>query len=162
MNNKFTLADSKIQGKGIFATKKYKKGDFVVKLTGNIIKRKYNEKTDRTLCANWFGIGKDLWIDPDFPLSRINHSCEPNIGIKGRIMFYALKNIEKNEELTFDYSISEEEIDWTMKCNCGSRKCRGKMTAIQLLPLKVFRGYLPYIPRFFQKVYWCYNKNIKI
>ena len=159
--NKFLLKKSKIQGKGIFATKNYKKGDFVVKLTGKKIKWKYNEKTDRNHCANWTGIGNDLWIDPDFPLSRINHSCNPNLGIKGKIMFYALRNIKAGEELTFDYSTSEKEIDWIMQCKCGSKKCRGKMTSIQLLPKNVFDNYLPYIPTYFQKVYKCYNKKYK-
>jgi len=159
VSEKFELKESKIQGKGIFATKNYKKGDFVVKLTGKKIKWKYNEKKDRDHCANWFGIGKDLWIDPDFPLARINHSCNPNIGIKGVIMFYALRYIKKGEELTFDYSISEEESDWIMKCKCGAKNCRGKMTSIQFLSDKTFINYLPYIPRYFQKVYIKNNKK---
>jgi hypothetical protein len=148
---------SEIQGDGIFTTREYRKGDFVVKLTGKRIKRKYNEETDRKLCANWFGIGKDLWIDPNFPLSKINHSCNPNIGIKGVVSFYALRDIKNGEELTFDYATSEEESDWTMKCNCGSKKCRGKMTSIQFLPLEIYNNYLPYIPKYFQKVYRYYN-----
>lgn len=160
LGEKFILRKSKIQGYGIFTTRNYKKGNFVIKLTGKKIKRKYSEEEDRDYCANWFGIGKDLWVDPDFPLSKINHSCEPNLGIKGKIMFYALHDIKKGEELTFDYAISEEESDWSMKCNCGSKKCRGKMTSIQFLPLKVFNNYLPYIPDYFQKIYRCYNRKV--
>jgi len=158
--NKFLLKNSQIQGEGIFTTRSYRKGEFVVKLTGKKIIRKYNEKTDRELCANWFGIGKDLWINPNFPLSKINHSCSPNIGIKGQIMFYALRKIDNGEELTFDYSTSEQETDWKMRCHCGQSDCRKWMTAIQLLPPKVFNSYLPYIPRYFQKVYKCYNTTI--
>ncbi|MCX6717527.1 MAG: SET domain-containing protein-lysine N-methyltransferase [Candidatus Taylorbacteria bacterium] len=159
--DKFLLKKSKIQGQGIFATKNYKKGEFVVKLTGKKIKWKYDEKKDRAYCANWTGIEKDLWIDPDFPLSNINHSCDPNLGIKGKIMFYAIRDIKIGEEFTFDYSTSEEEIDWIMKCNCGSKNCRKTMTAIQFLPLKVFNAHLPYIPTYYQKVYKSYNKNLK-
>jgi hypothetical protein len=158
MIKKFILKNSKIQGEGIFASRNYNKHDFVVKLTGKKIIWKYNDKKDREYCANWFGMGNNLWIDPNFPLSKINHSCDPNLGIKGSIFFYAMKNIKAGEELTFDYSTSEEEINWKMKCKCGSKKCRGNMTSIQLLPKNIYDDYLPYIPKYFQKVYKCYNK----
>lgn len=149
---------SDVAGEGIFSETSFKKGSYICRLKGKIIKRKYNEETDRILCANWFGVGKDLWIDPAFPLSHINHSCEPNLGIKGKIMFYALRNIEAGEELTFDYSISEEEMDWKLKCNCGSKTCRKFVTSIQFIPKNIFKKYLPYIPTYFQKIYTGYNK----
>ena len=159
---KFTEGKSNIEGTGIFAGENIKKGEYVCKIEGKKIPWVYNEKTDRKKCANWFGIDKNLWIDPSYPLSQLNHSCNPNIGLKGRIMFYALKDIKKGEEITFDYSSAEEESDWVMKCNCGSKKCRKEMTSIQFLPAKVFNAYLPYIPRYFQKVYKDYNSKHKL
>jgi hypothetical protein len=112
-----------------------------------------HDKTDRKKCASWVGIGKDLWIDPSYPLSQLNHSCNPNIGQRGKIRFYALRDIRKGEEMTFDYSTSEAETDWTMKCHCGSKKCRKTITSIQFLPENIYSDYLPYIPTYFQKVY---------
>ena len=158
MKKEIYKKDSKISGSGIYTKHLIKKGNFVCKITGKKFKWKYNELTDRELGANWFGLGKDIWIDPEFPLSHINHSCDPNMGLKGKIMFYALRDIAANEELLFDYSTSEEEIDWKMKCKCGSKKCRKYMTSIQLLPFKIYKDYLPYIPTYFQKVYKRYNK----
>lgn len=149
---------SVIAGSGIFTKKDIRKGEYVCRIKGKKFHWVYNEKTDRKLGANWFGLGKNIWIDPIFPLSHINHSCDPNIGIKGKIMFYALKDIKAGEELTFDYSTSDEEIEWQMKCNCGSKKCRKYMTAIQLLPFNIYKQYLPYIPTYFQKIYKRYNK----
>lgn len=149
---------SKIAGEGIFTKKDIKKGEYVCRINGKQFFWKYNEETDRDLAANWFGLGKNIWIDPQFPLSHINHSCDPNIGIKGKIMFYALRDIKAGEELTFDYATSEEEIDWQMKCGCKSDKCRGYMTSIQLMPMKTYKKYLPYIPTYFQKIYKRYNK----
>ena len=156
MNNIY-LGKSLIAGQGIFTKKPIKKGQYVCRLKGKTFYRKYNEQTDRELGANWFGLGKDVWVDPVFPLSHINHSCDPNLGMKGKIMFYALRDIQKGEELTFDYSISEEEMSWRMRCRCGSKKCRGQMTAIQEIPRKTFESYLPYIPSYFQKIYKRYN-----
>lgn len=150
---KFKENKSSIQGTGIFAAENIKKGEYVCKIEGKKIKWVYNEKTDRQKCANWFGISKNFWIDPSYPLSQLNHSCNPNIGLKGMIRFYSLRDIEAGEEITFDYSTSEEESEWVMKCLCGSKNCRKEITSIQFLNKKIFNHYLPYIPTYFQKVY---------
>lgn len=52
-----------------------------------------------------------------------NHSCEPNIGFSNSITFIALRDIEPEEELVFDYAFNETIIDG-MTCNCGSENCR--------------------------------------
>ncbi|EME39145.1 hypothetical protein DOTSEDRAFT_75034 [Dothistroma septosporum NZE10] len=63
----------------------------------------------------------------------INHSCDPNctakiIKVEGtpRIVIYALKDIYKNDELTYDYKF-EREIGSTdrIPCLCGSANCKG-------------------------------------
>ena len=81
------------------------------------------------------------------------------MGIKGRVTFVALKNIKKGEELTFDYSIIEEDTHWQMK-NLEKKisSFRPIIKSIQFLPLRTYKKYLPYIPRYFQKVYTQYNK----
>lgn len=63
----------------------------------------------------------------------INHSCEPNCVISGDSIRTA-RDVERGEELTFDYST---DVDWpgfTMKCSCGSRSCRGVVRAYRFLP----------------------------
>lgn len=57
----------------------------------------------------------------------INHSCNPNtfsaVNIrKGRIFYYALRDIKPGEELTIDYNISSGEDQ--LLCNCQSEQCR--------------------------------------
>jgi hypothetical protein len=122
-------------------------------LSGKKIRWVYNEKTDSEKCANWVGMGRNLWIDPEWPVSQPNHSCDPNIGRKGKVRFYTIKDIKTGDELTFDYSTAEEETDWSMECLCGSSNCRKTITSIQFLPRPVYQAYLPYIPTYFQKVY---------
>jgi SET domain-containing protein len=56
----------------------------------------------------------------------INHSCEPNLGrrrIRGRLMFFSIRNIRAGAELTFDYQF-RKYVPRTV-CHCGSPKCRG-------------------------------------
>jgi histone-lysine N-methyltransferase SETD1 len=43
-------------------------------------------------------------------------------------MIYALRDIEKGEELTYDYKFPlEDDPDAKVPCNCGASKCTGFM-----------------------------------
>src|SRR5690606_24955361 len=110
------VADSKIAGKGVFTKKAFKKGETIFIIKGKTRKLIVKSPKDSALGPNWVGVGKDLWIDVTDNISKyVNHSCDPNLGIKGKVTFVALKDIKKNEEITFDYSITEEDRYWKMK-----------------------------------------------
>ena len=66
----------------------------------------------------------NIYISLTEPACFINHSCEPNAGIRGLTMV-ALRLIAEDEEVTFDYSTTMDEGYWTMVCNCKSPICRG-------------------------------------
>nr|AHF96251.1 histone H3-lysine 9 N-methyltransferase [Epichloe festucae] len=91
--------------------------------------------------------GPPLEVDGEFmsgPTRFINHSCDPNLRIFARVgdhadkhihdlALFAVKDIAKGEELTFDYvdgttDDGTEEgdigIEDMTKCLCGSMKCR--------------------------------------
>ncbi|GAA0183197.1 hypothetical protein LIER_30657 [Lithospermum erythrorhizon] len=62
----------------------------------------------------------------------INHSCDPNCRtekwmVNGEVCvgLFALKNIKKGEELTFDYNYVRVFGAAAKKCVCGSSQCRG-------------------------------------
>lgn len=57
----------------------------------------------------------------------INHSCEPNVGVSGQIMYVAMRRIKPGEELTLDYAMIDDAF-FRMKCQCGSKNCRGVIT----------------------------------
>ncbi len=57
----------------------------------------------------------------------INHSCDPNVGFRGNVIYVALRDIAAGEELFHDYAM-ERSDDYTLDCRCGSRLCRGKVT----------------------------------
>lgn len=67
--------------------------------------------------------------DTDF----FNHSCKPNAGIKGQIFLVAMRDIEADEEVVFDYAMVLCEAPgklegYEFSCLCGSDHCRGKVT----------------------------------
>ena len=56
-----------------------------------------------------------------------NHSCEPNVGVAGQIVFVALRDVEAGEELTHDWATTDDD-DYELECNCGAGVCRRVIT----------------------------------
>jgi len=54
----------------------------------------------------------------------LNHSCEPNVGVAGNIVFVAMRDVAAGEELTIDYALFDDS-DERMRCDCGRPACRG-------------------------------------
>lgn len=162
---KIYYKNSNIHGFGLFAKRNIKKGETVFIIKGKMVNFVVKNIKDVFYGENWVGIRKNKWIDTSIPSVYLNHSCNPNCGISGSVTVVAIKKILKNEEVTIDYSIIEETDRWFMKCKCGYYKCRRKVRSIQFLPLKAYLNYLPYVPKYFQKVYnttvknKCINKN---
>ena len=57
----------------------------------------------------------------------LNHSCEPNVGVGGNVVFVAMRDIAAGEELTLDYAMFDDGPD-QMTCRCGQPTCRGIVT----------------------------------
>lgn len=154
MSKGIEIRESKIQGKGLFANKDFKRGDIIFIFRGKIIDDwKVTDEESSLYGPNWVGIGKNKWMDVIAPGVYINHSCEPNCGIKGKVSVTALKNIKKGDEITIDYSITEIDNFWYMECNCRNKNCRKLIKSIQHLPKKLIKKYTPFIPTYFMKVY---------
>lgn len=150
---KIYIGRSKIAGRGIFAGEDIKKGEFVTLLKGRLVRKEYRTKSDLRVGQCWVGVKHYWWVDPIFPIRYINHSCEPTLGFKTARRVYALRDIQKGEELTIDYSTVDDVNFWFVKCTCGARTCRKQVRSVQYLPFKTFKRYLPYIPKYFQHVY---------
>jgi len=155
---KIYIGKSKVAGRGIFAGEDISRGEFVTYLSGKNIHKVFRTQTDLRTGKTWVSAAKkDEWIEPTFPIKYANHSCDANLGFKTPRRVYALRDIKRDAELTIDYSTIEYVDFWKIRCYCGSKKCRKWVTSIQFLPLSVFKSYLPYIPRYFQKIY--INRN---
>lgn len=150
-------------GYGLFSKKNIKKGQIIATFKGGLKKVIIKNKKDSEnfTGTHLMGLAKTLWLVPkkEDPLYFTNHSCSPNSGIKGKVRLYALQDINKNEEITLDYSTTEEDIFWNMRCNCGVKKCRRVIRSIQYLPDNTFQKYLPCVPSHFKKVYLKYKSK---
>jgi len=61
-----------------------------------------------------------------------NHSCSPNMAYDQKGNFIAIRNIKKDEELTYDYGWMFDP-KFKMKCACGASNCRKIVTGRDLL-----------------------------
>lgn len=134
-------------GLGVFTNSFYKQGDKILDFAGPILARQeLPEKIIKPEDDRYLQIGEDLFLGPSGSFDDlINHSCCPNCGvlIKGQEVFLiALRDIEANEELTYDYSIQMHNDDWTMPCLCGSPGCRQIIREYKYLPKELKDFYL--------------------
>lgn len=80
----------------------------------------------------------------------INHSCEPNVGMKGEDKFIAMRDIEREEELTIDYSMIDDN-DMKMECTCRSFNCRKVITGKDWMLKELQEKYKEYFSSFIKK-----------
>ncbi len=155
------VSTSPIAGKGVSAGENIKRGEVVQTFKGkektHVVENKKDSVSDSY--TNWLGVGRNKWIEVGYPLQYVNHSCNPNCGIKGKVTIVALKNIKKDEEITIDYSITECDDLWEMKCKCGEKICRKIIKSVQFMPEDQFEKYLPYVPTYFKNLYLKQRKH---
>lgn len=72
-----------------------------------------------------------------------------------------MKNLNKYEEITFDYSATEEDPYWHMQCKCGNKRCRKIIRNIYSLPKRTFNKYKNNMPNYFRDIYIKFN-GVKI
>ena len=130
-----TVARSKIEGQGCFATIRFPKGRKITEYEGERISPREVERRIRgAKIIRICGIDSSWAIDGAVGgngTQYINHSCEPNCFtriIRGHLLFFALRDIEPGEELTVDY-ISSYHSDQTA-CHCKSPSCRGTINKL--------------------------------
>lgn len=98
-------------------------------------------------------------VEEDFFLAGIsadgadymNHSCEPNAGLQGQIVLVAMRDILPDEEICFDYAMTDGSDYDEFECHCGAPTCRKRVTGndwrIPALREK-YRGYfMPYLQK---------------
>ena len=148
------VGKSSIEGNGIFADEAIKPGERIQYISGKVVKKLSKTKEEALSIPNWFGLSRQFWIDPEgTPFRYLNHSCDPNAAIAGKKILTALREIRPDEEITIDYSITDADTLWEMACRCEAKTCRKTIRSIQSVPTHVFKRHMPYIPRYFQRLY---------
>ncbi len=134
LSPKTKIRKSAIHGFGLFALKPIKKGEVVAIKGGHILDRQSMKKFSNVAHHSELQIDKDFFLaattkkEEKDTMCYLNHACEPNVGIKGSIIFVAMRNIRADEELTLDYAMCDSAGRYHTRCLCGSSRCRGIVT----------------------------------
>ena len=124
---------SSIHGTGLFAVAPIAQGEVVCVKGGYIFDRHALRSVPDWYRAAEIQIADDLFIGPlneeerEGSMIFSNHSCEPNIGVQGQIVFVAMRDIEAEEELTHDWATTDDDY-YELECHCGTASCRKVIT----------------------------------
>lgn len=133
LSPKTAVKTSPVQGRGLFAIEPIHKGEIVCVKGGYIFNRQKLQEVSRSLGSAEIQIAEDMFIGPlneeerEGSMIFSNHSCDPNIGIQGQIVFVAMRDIDAGEELTHDWATTDVD-SYQMECNCGADNCRKVIT----------------------------------
>jgi len=78
----------------------------------------------------------------------LNHSCDPNVGVRGQITFVAIRAIRAGEELTIDYAMIDGDPAERMARTCGAETCRKIVTGSDWRLPELQRRYAGYFSRY--------------
>ena len=136
------------KGKGVFALRDFEKDEFILYIGGKVVETDHPDSFPKDVQDHWYPIGlengKRRYVLPRSPWMYLNHSCEPNAGIKNNKNIVAMKFIKKGEEILIDYTMNNIDA-WTMKCKCGSKNCRRIISTFDKLDERTQIKYKDYV-----------------
>jgi len=135
------VKESSIHSRGVFAKKDIPEGTRIIEYVGEKITHAESicraemelirAKKDKSYGAVYlFELNKRHDIDGNVPYNTarlINHSCDPNCEtdiIGGHIWVMAIRDINKSEELTYNYGYNFDDYE-DHQCVCGTHLCVG-------------------------------------
>lgn len=137
------------KGKGVFALRDFKRGEFIFRRRhGRIVREEEVDslsKDDRVHMCELDGERYAILLPPG---CYLNHSCDPN-AMRSGVKVFAWRPIRAGDEILIDYRLNATG-DGTWECLCGSASCLGyvKPGGFFGMDEERQREYLPYAPMF--------------
>lgn len=144
------VRQSSIHSKGVFAKTDILRNTHIIEYVGEKITKKESERRAEKVIRRHkkdvehgavyiFELNKRYDIDGYVAYNTarfINHSCSPNcesVNIRGHIWIVALRDISKDEEITYNYGYSLDHYQDHV-CRCNSENCIGYILADEFWP----------------------------
>ena len=150
---------SKVHGSGVFAKTDIKKNVKIIQYIGEKVSKSEGDKRSEDRIKRYLNSKKtgsvyifelnskyDIDGSPLYNKARyINHSCRPNCEVEiknGKIWIKSIKNIKKDDELSYDYGYDFDPEDFMDHlCKCKSKNCVGYIVSKDDWPkLKKFKN----------------------
>ncbi|HEV8436631.1 MAG TPA: SET domain-containing methyltransferase [Methylomirabilota bacterium] len=148
---------SPIEGRGLFARQAISAGEVVAVKGGAIMDSAAFALVRNQVSPGEIQIEDDLYIAPrtaaevETNILCLNHSCRPNVGVRGQISFVAMHDIPAGSELTIDYAMIDGDPAERMECSCGAPECRKVITGGDWQLPELRRRYAGYFSRYLQE-----------
>ena len=155
LSPKTHVGASPIEGRGLFARRRIRRGEIVAIKGGHVYDARTLAKIKGRIADSYIQIADGVFFGARTAAEVrrnkmfINHSCAPNLGIRGQIVFVALRDIRAGEELTYDWAMEEHGRDRT-RCRCGVRRCRGVLTGRDWMIPRLQRRYRGYFSSYLE------------
>jgi uncharacterized protein len=147
---------SPIEGRGLFAREAIGAGEIVAIKGGHIVEAGQLAEHAEVVGNSDLKIADGFWLaalsaaEYEDVMLFPNHSCEPNVGVGGNVVFVALREIAPGEELTIDYAMIDDH-DGARTCRCGRPTCRGIVTGRDWRRPELQAKYGPYFSWYLQQ-----------
>ncbi len=161
---KTEIRPSPIHDRGLFANAAIAKDEVVAVKGGHIIAGERKDAVNEELGPVEIQIDDDLFIAPLTPDERelsmlySNHSCDPNLGLRGEITFVAMRDVSSGEELTHDWAMTDDDT-YEVECHCGSLRCRGTVSGKDWQQPDLQKIYAGYFSAYLAKKIEAMNAN---
>jgi hypothetical protein len=153
-----------VVGLGVFAEEDIRAGDTIFVGGGQVVRNLSRVPAGKDYCGVY---DEQYFVAPtDFenpsPNWLMNHSCNPNTKLVGRIVILARCDIERGSELTIDYAtVGAGCQPWKMTCHCGEPLCRHVITNEDWRDDALFHRYYEEWPSFLQRQQKAEQKDAK-
>lgn len=144
-DKRLSIKKSSIHGFGLFAKEFIRAGEPIIEYVGELIRNSVADKREtlyksdgnRDGSCYMFRLDESSVIDATNIGNHarfMNHCCDPNsickvisVDSHKHIVIFSKKNINKDEEITYDYQFNVEEASEKITCHCGASNCLGRM-----------------------------------
>jgi uncharacterized protein len=138
---------------GIFAREPIAQGEIVSVWGGEVFTRAEVEQLPERYQHYAMQVEEDFFlagINED-DTNYFNHSCNPNVGMSGQMVLLAMRDIAPDEEICFDYAMTDGSDYDEFECECGAPNCRKIVRGTDWQNPELwerYRGYfIPYLQR---------------
>lgn len=141
------------RGWGVFALEPFEKDELITVWGGDILHANQFFQLDPVQQSLSIQVDEDLYM-----VTRImgegdcvNHSCDPNAGMRGQISLVAMRSIAAGEEIVFDYAMTDGSVYDEFECQCGTAYCRHFVTGNDWQRPELIERYAGYFSTYLQR-----------
>lgn len=141
-------------GFAVYARQALAKDEIICVWSGRIISQAALPGLSDAEKSHTIQVDEGMFLAPfglEEPSDFINHSCNPNAGIRGQITLVAMRPIVEGEEITFDYAMADSTPYDEFPCSCGAATCRGRVSGADWTHPELWTRYSGYFSTYLER-----------